>query len=97
MINVIENSLPEIGPEERLLDGIETPLFECPEAAKEIAVVHGRDEKGRDRFKRPSGVPIVKVAAEFRQPLCDRECSFRIPDELFQRRKTKIVRRKPGI
>src|ERR1700751_2419863 len=97
MINVIENSLPEIGPEERLLDGIETPLFECPEAAKEIAVVHSRDEQGRDRLERPSGVPIVKVAAEFRQPLRDRECSFRISDNLFQRRKAKIVCRKPRI
>ena len=37
------------------------------------------------------------MAAEFRQPLCDSEGSFRIPDELFQRRKAKIVRRKARI
>jgi hypothetical protein len=36
------------------------------------------------------------MTAEFRQPLCDSEF-FRIPDELFQRREAKIVRRKSRI
>ena len=72
-------------------------MLECPQAAKQIAIVHGRNEERCHWFERPSGVPIVKVTAEFRQPLCNSECSFCISDELFQRRKTKILRRQAGI
>src|SRR6185369_139671 len=66
-VNVIEESLPHLFGEYRLLQPGETTLFESPKRRGQVPAIHSRDEKGIHWLERPRVIPIEKVSAVFRE------------------------------